>query len=151
MRFTETLGQEVVSTSTAMVIGKIKSFVVDPQSSSVLALILKKTSGDADLLLYTDLIAFGPDAVTVESEAKLCASSPTVDHLLGKDHELKKKRVLTETGKDLGTVRDVEFDPDTGRVTALTTNEVSIEGSGLIGIGSYAVVVAAPPETETAR
>lgn len=149
MRFTAMLGLDVVSTSTAMTIGKIKSFVVDPETSTVAALILKKTPGDAELLLYTDLISFGPDAVTVEGEHKLCTSSPVVDHLLGKDHELKKKRVLTETGTDLGTVTDVEFAPEGGAVTALVTTEVSVDGSGLIGIGSYAVVVSGASESDS--
>lgn len=151
MRFTEMLGHEVVSTSTAVTIGKIKSFVIDPTSSSVVALILKKTPGDATLLLYTDLIAFGPDAVTVASEDKLRASSPVVDHLIGKEHDLKNKRVLTETGTDLGKVKDVEFDPDGGKVTAVTTTDVLIEGAQLLGVGSYAVVVAGPPETDSPR
>ncbi len=53
-----------------------------------------------------------------------------------------KRQVLTEHGHPLGKVRDVEFDPADGRVTNLLLKDTFVDGSRLLGIGKYAVVVA---------
>lgn len=143
MRFEDAVGHDVMSTSTAVAVGRVKSFIVDPATSRVAALVLKKTPAKATLLLWSDLTAFGPDAVTVAGPDQLRESSPEVEHLVGKDHALKRKRVLTEAGFDLGTVGDVEFDPADGRITALLVGDQSVAGSRLMGVGSYAVIVAA--------
>ncbi len=48
----------------------------------------------------------------------------------------------------MGTLSDVEFDPDSGQVTSLVLDgERRVPASSLIGIGSYALVVAAPPDS----
>ena len=44
------------------------------------------------------------------------------------------------TGDEIGTVDDVEFDPETGEVTSLILASGDIAGTRLVGIGSYAVV-----------
>ncbi len=142
MRFTEVIGRSVVSTSAAVAVGKVKSLVVDPKSAQVVAVLLKKTEGDGELLLWSELTAFGPDAVTVAEASAIRVEDPSVDNLLGKDHELKSKRVLTEDGFELGKVVDVEFDPDTGTVIALLLTDESVAGDRLLGVGSYAVIVA---------
>ncbi|WP_329360807.1 PRC-barrel domain-containing protein [Streptomyces sp. NBC_01483] len=50
-------------------------------------------------------------------------------------------RVLTEDGDERGTVRDISFDPVTGRVTKMCTTLGDIPGDRLIGLGDYALVV----------
>jgi sporulation protein YlmC with PRC-barrel domain len=52
-----------------------------------------------------------------------------------------KRRVLTEHGHPLGKVRDIEFDPADGRVTSLLLKDSFVDGTRLLGIGKYAVVV----------
>jgi uncharacterized protein YrrD len=93
------------------------------------------------VLHWHDIAGFGEDAVTVRGAEAIVDASPEVEALQGKDHELKGKRVLTTTGVDLGKVKDVEFDPQTGAVTLLSLKEHQIPGSALTGVGSYAVVV----------
>ncbi|MDQ6849665.1 MAG: PRC-barrel domain-containing protein [Actinomycetota bacterium] len=61
--------------------------------------------------------------------------------LSGKDHRLIGERVVNTAGEDLGPVADVDFDPDTGRLVALTLTSGPISGERLIAIGSYAAVV----------
>lgn len=141
MRFSEAVGHTVFSTSSATTIGKVHALVVDPGTRAVVALRLKKTRGDHDLLLWSALTAFGRDVVTVHDEDALTAAEGDVAALLGKDHDLSRKRVLTEGGDDVGTVDDVEFDPGSGEVTMLLTNVDDIAGARLLGVGSYAVVV----------
>jgi sporulation protein YlmC with PRC-barrel domain len=49
--------------------------------------------------------------------------------------------VLTEHGTEHGTVKDIAFDPVTGRILTLYTALGEISGTRLLGLGSYAVVV----------
>ncbi|HVL93803.1 MAG TPA: PRC-barrel domain-containing protein, partial [Acidimicrobiales bacterium] len=55
--------------------------------------------------------------------------------------DLPGRRVLTERGRELGAVADVEFDPATGAVTAVLVGQTTVAGDRLIGLGSYALVV----------
>jgi sporulation protein YlmC with PRC-barrel domain len=142
MRFTESTGRQVVSTSTAATVGKIDEFVIDPQTRSVVAVTLKKTDG-GDTLQWSDIITFGADAVTVSGADNLTDSPPELAELSGKDHRVLGKRVLATTGDELGEVDDVEFDPETGTITALVLAAGQVAGIRLIGVGSYAVVVQA--------
>jgi len=142
MRFSEALGRQVVSTSTAETVGVVDEFVVDPRRRAVVALSLKKTDG-GDTLLWTDIAAFGSDAVTVTSADKIVAAAPAIIALSGKDHRLVGRRVLTSSGDDIGTVDDVEFDADTGAITSLLLAAGDVAGARLVGVGSYAVVVRA--------
>lgn len=142
MRFSEAAGRQVVSTATAETVGKVDGFVVDPRSQAVVALSVKKTDG-GDTVVWTDIVGFGADAVTVSQADKISDASPEVDALTGKDHELLGKRILSAFGDELGKVSDVEFDPASGRLTTLFGTDDDIAGDRLIGVGSYAVVVEA--------
>jgi len=51
------------------------------------------------------------------------------------------KRVLTDTGDELGAVEDVEFNPMDGHLQQLTMDGRTLTPDRLLGIGSYAVMV----------
>jgi sporulation protein YlmC with PRC-barrel domain len=140
MLFSEATGRTVVSTSTAQTVGQVADFVLDPQSHSVVALRLKKTD-HGDTLLWPRITTFGVDAVTVTGAEVIIDSNDAVATLSGKDHRLNGKRVLNSTGEDLGTVTDVDFDPQTGHLLTLTLTNGTIAGDRLIAIGSYAAIV----------
>lgn len=142
MRFSDASGRKVVSTATADQVGKVGAFVVDPVSRRVVALELKKTDG-GDTLPWENILAFGTDAVTVETVEKIGEHSEAVGELIGKDHHLVGKRTLSDSGDELGKVADVEFDPESGTVTSLMVGDSEIAGERLVGVGSYAVVVKA--------
>jgi uncharacterized protein YrrD len=144
MRFTEATGRKIVSTSTAATVGKVSGFVVDPAVSSVVALQLKAYSGE--VLRWSDLTAFGTDAVTVSAPNKISAATDDITRLSGKDYKIIGKRVLTARGDELGHAADVIFDEQTGRVTALALSDGKSASCSIVGIGSYAVVV--EPESE---
>ncbi|MEO6701002.1 MAG: PRC-barrel domain-containing protein [Jatrophihabitantaceae bacterium] len=140
MLFSQASGRKVVSTSTAETVGQIADFVIDPQSHSLVALTVKKT-GHGDTLLWTQITAFGADAVTVPGADAIIDANDAVAALAGKDRRLLGKQVLNTAGEDLGPVEDVDFDPATGRLVALSLVTGAIAGDRLIGIGSYAAVV----------
>ena len=50
-------------------------------------------------------------------------------------------RLLTEQGREVGPLQDIEID-EGGAVTGLIAPNGTIDAADLLGIGSYAVVVA---------
>lgn len=140
MRFSDATGRKVVSTSTAETVGKVDGFVVDPKSRAVLAVQVKRSRG-GDTLAWSDITAFGADAVTVTDTDKLADAADAVAALSGKDHHLVGKRVLSTTGDELGKVDDIDFDPESGTLTTLFLADTEVAGARLVGVGSYAVVV----------
>lgn len=140
MLFSDAHGRKVVSTSTAEQVGKVDEFVIDAKAHAIVALELKKSDG-GDFVRWHDLTAFGPDAVTVPGVEALTDADAELTELGGKAHRVMGKRVLSVGGDELGSVSDLEFDPDTGTVIALVLGSQRIDGVSLIGIGSYAVVV----------
>jgi sporulation protein YlmC with PRC-barrel domain len=57
------------------------------------------------------------------------------------------RRLLSESGHELGTVDDVTFDPVSGALEALHGGGHQMAADAVLGAGSYAVVVAASPTT----
>jgi uncharacterized protein YrrD len=139
-RFSEAVGRQVVSTTTADTVGRVDDFVIDPASRSIIALRLKK-SDNGDTLRWSDVTAFGPDAVTVSGAELVTDPDETIEALSGKSHRVLGKLVLSDRGDELGKIADVEFDSETGTITALVLSDGNIEGIRLVGVGSYAVVV----------
>jgi sporulation protein YlmC with PRC-barrel domain len=143
MLFSEAVGQKVVSTSSAATVGHIGSLVIDPVAQRVVALSLKKTPVSGDLLPWTEITAFGVDAVTVGSESQIIEEQGQFAELNSKAHVILKKRILNTAGLQVGTVRDIDFDPADGRLLGILTDDQPIDGRALLGVGSYAVVVRA--------
>lgn len=142
MRFKEAEGMAVVSTATAKTVAKVDRLLVDPQTRRVAGLVLKKVEGEGEAIAWEDLRAFGRDVVTVDGVERVGPLEGRLEELADKHRRLVGKRLLEESGTELGEVKEVEFDPATGEVTALLTKTDEVAGSRLLGVGSYAVVVA---------
>lgn len=144
MLFTEARKREVVSTASATKIGRVEGFVVAAAPARVAMLKLGKVDVEGNLVGWDDVLGFGPDAVTI---ADVTVIRPPRDEAeeraTSKDLDVLGARLLTERGNELGEIIDVDFDPETGAVTALITETEEVGGERLIGIGSYAVVVTA--------
>lgn len=143
MLVSEAQGHKVVSTADASTAGLVDGFVLDPAAGTVAGLTLKKTAGNGSMLPWSDVTAFGVDAVTISGAHLVVEPQGELLELSGKAHHFLKKRVLTTAGLQLGTVRDIDFDPATGKIISILTDDQPIDGSGLVGIGSYAVMVRA--------
>ncbi len=143
MLLSELKDHPVMSLESANRVGRVAGAVVDPATRSVVALRLRKTSGDGDTLHWEDVTALGQDAVTVAGQRLVTEARGRAEALSGKEHELVGKRVLTSAGDEAGEVTDVDVDPESGAVARLLTSEGDVEGGRLVGVGSYAVVVRA--------
>jgi uncharacterized protein YrrD len=144
MLFSQARKRDVVNTATATRVARVASFVVLPGPARVALLRLSKVSGAGTLLAWDDVQGFGPDAVTVATDAVIRPARDDMEQRAeDNDLEILGKRILTERGMELGTVTDVDFDPETGAVTKLITKTETIAGQRLIGLGGYAAVVSA--------
>jgi sporulation protein YlmC with PRC-barrel domain len=143
MLLSEAVGRRVVSTSSAETVGRITDYVLDIGAAQVAALLLKKTSGGGDTLPWTEIVAFGNDAVTVGNDAAIVPASGHIAELREKRFAAHGKRVLTTAGVELGVVDEVDFDPSTGAIRALLLKDGEVGGERLLAAGSYAVIVRA--------
>lgn len=144
MLFSQARKRDVVNTATATRVARVDGFVVLPGPARVALLRLGKVKGAGTLLGWDDVQGFGPDAVTVSTDAVIRPARDALEQRAeNSDLEILGKRVLTERGTELGTVTDVDFDPETGAVTSLITKTETIPGQRLIGLGNYAAVVSA--------
>jgi uncharacterized protein YrrD len=142
MLFSQARKRNVVNITTATRVARVDGFVVLPGPARVALLRLGKVSGAGTLLAWEDVQGFGPDAVTVATDAVIRPARDAVEQRAeDNDLEIMGKRVLTERGMEIGPVTDVDFDPETGAVTSLITKTETIDGRRLIGLGGYAVVV----------
>jgi uncharacterized protein YrrD len=144
MLFSQARKRAVVNTATATRVARVDGFVVLPGPARVALLRLGKVRAAGTLLSWGDVQGFGPDAVTIASDAVIRPARDGLEQRAENDDlEILGKRVLSEQGTELGTVTDVDFDPETGEVTSLITKTDTIAGQRLIGLGGYAAVVSA--------
>ena len=144
MQFADALGRKIVSIASAETVGRVDEFIVDPSTHAVIALAVKKAQ-TGDILAWPAIASFGEDAVTVADAQDLTEADEHISTLAGKGHRLLGGRVLNTLGDEIGKVHDVEFNPQSGVITALHLDDEQVAGVRLIGIGSYAVVVDATP------
>jgi uncharacterized protein YrrD len=141
-RFTEVMGRPVLSRATAESLGEVKHLVVDVGQRRVTVLAVGK-GRRSQLVDWEGLSGLGPDAVMVESEARVREPADDRDKaaVAGK-LDLLGQRVLTDRGFSAGTVTDVVFEAETGALTEVLTESGPVAANRLRGAGSYAVVVA---------
>jgi sporulation protein YlmC with PRC-barrel domain len=135
-----------VSGGTAEAQGEVDGALVDPTSQRITHLYVRHGRSDT-FVGWDEVDAVGPDAVMLGADAaphependreKAAASGKLT--ILG-------KRVLDDLGFAHGDLTDLEFDAETGAVTGLTIEDVTLPPEALLGIGAYAVVIRAPAE-----
>lgn len=140
MSFRQVRGERVVSSDDAQQMGKLAHLVVDPSTRRLSDVAI---DGGKRLVPWADVVAFGPDAVMVSSATGVHA--PTDDPA---KHDLLDRLVLSDCGNDCGAVHDVEFNPETGELLAILTEQGHVEPDRMLAIGDYAVVIATRPDTE---
>lgn len=144
MRWTETIGRDVVDTSTAEAVGRVEGLVIDVDGGVVAAIVV-----GGRVVSWADAEGVGSDAVTLRSSELL--GEPGTDaarSAVAGSSDPVSKRVITEDGFELGKVVDIEFDPDSGVLDRLVLDDGEVGAGRLLGVGSFAVVVAPDGGTE---
>jgi sporulation protein YlmC with PRC-barrel domain len=142
-RFSEAVGRKVVDLSTAQQLGEVESLVVDPEQRRVSLLRLRKTRGKGKLVDWQALRAFGDDAITVPGPDAVREPGEGEKAAASGDLDLSGRLALSDRGRALGRVLDVEFDPSSGEVLSIATDSQTFGADRLLGVGSYAAVIRA--------
>jgi uncharacterized protein YrrD len=145
MLFSHAHGRGVVDLSTADTLGTVAACVVAPFPARIAGLRLKTRGPGRHTLVWDDVQAFGPDAVTVRAAGSVRSEKDTEPgDPTARSHDPVGKPVLTETGVGRGTVTDIDFDEESGHIRRLMTAEEEISGERLLGVGNHAVIVSQP-------
>lgn len=115
---------------------KVKDVIYDGQSNLVKALLVddKGWFKGAKILLLTDIISLGQDAVTIEDDDCFTTSDDQNDAniaVIVNDHNfLTKNKVITENGTDLGRVTDIYFNFPSGEVVDIEVSKGFLQNLG---------------------
>lgn len=133
--------REVLNTSSATTVGQVDGVIIDPASHTVTALTIRGTIDDATIVPWTDL-EIGPDLVTVTTRGAVHAPRNHRERrAVDKELTVVAKRVLTDSGVEIGVVHDVSVEETSGAIVEIHLGGRHIAGADLVGIGGYAVVV----------
>jgi sporulation protein YlmC with PRC-barrel domain len=128
IRATELAGRSVVDIDAAERLGRVDRIVLDPDARQVAGFVVSRGSsilggGERLTLSASSVHAVGPDAITVRRDAAepddRLAHLPQVSDMVG-------RKVVSETGRVLGTVDDVLIDERDGRIVGY-----ALAGDGL--------------------
>lgn len=127
IRAKELGGRAVVDVDAAEKLGRIDRIVLDPESRRVAGFVVSRGSSifknDQDIVIPASSVhAVGPDAVTVHRNAE-----EPIDGLevLPRVSDIAGRKVVSESGRLLGTVDDVLIDEIDGRIVGY-----ALEGRG---------------------
>jgi sporulation protein YlmC with PRC-barrel domain len=137
MRWRQTVGRDVVETTSASTLGSVEGLVVDVGNHRLSGVVMA-----GGIVPWSTFGSVGRDALTVPSAEVVeePATDEELDAVAGRSDPIGR-RVITEDGRLLGKVADVSFDPDTGTIRRLLLNDDDVDGGRLVGIGTYAVMV----------
>lgn len=140
--FTSAIGRSVVDSATADDVGDVKALVVDQAGRQITGIQVAGRNRSARLVDWDDIDSFGDDVVLISSQSAIYQPTEerTTDIVKG-DIQYIGTRILSVEGVELGTVKDVHFDTDTGEIIALMSDSGRVEGARIRSLGTYAAVV----------
>jgi len=142
LRFEQSRRTPVYSRDSADEIGHVVRFVITPGVHRVGAVHVAGRRRRAQLVDWSSIVGFGPDAVVVDSADSLRAAESDHEQRVAAGHlDLPGRRVLTDAGYEVGELADVDFDESSGVLELIRTTRTTVGGDGLLVIGPYAVVV----------
>ncbi|MET0144641.1 MAG: PRC-barrel domain-containing protein [Ilumatobacteraceae bacterium] len=144
MNLSSVIGRPVVDLSSATTIGRVDDAVVDTTAHRIVGFVLGKVAGPATFLPWESMTALGADAVTIADLHVL--GTPPGEPGGSLTSKALGARVLTDAGRELAALVDLDIDPTDGAVTSLTLSDRTLPAESLLGIGSYATVVSDPAD-----
>lgn len=126
------IGLKVIAIDDGSQMDKVNDIIYDPKENKITALILSSGGlfSSAKAVLYSDVKSIGDTAVMVPSSSvvkKISELTERVSHIAKDDDLLTKTKVISEAGNVLGSVDDLAFEMESGRVTKFIISQ------GIIG------------------
>ena len=116
------IGLKIVSQTDAVELGKVRDLIFDHDTDELLALLVseKDLFGliDAQIVPWSEVRAIGPDAVMVGSTASRIKAGdfPRVRDIMNRETALSGTRIVTDDGREIGTLADMYIDDETGKI-----------------------------------
>ena len=134
------VGRAVVDVDSAEKLGHVDDVVLDPEACRVAALVVGSGSsflggGTRRMVEAGAVHAIGPDAITVHGAGAGAGAGGVLDRL-PRRRDIVGRKVVGQSGKMFGHIRDVLLDPANGRVIgyALEDNPLGAVENILTGI-----------------
>lgn len=138
----ELKGRPVLDLSSATTVAHIGSGILDPSRAAVAGFRLNKSTGPGDVLPWEAIKAVGPDAITVESASNLrSATGRAEQRAVEMSIDPVGMQIITEQGRAIGDALDLQIDESTGNLERLVLSDQQLDGTSLLGIGDYAIIV----------
>jgi sporulation protein YlmC with PRC-barrel domain len=96
------------------------------------------------VLDWSSIVGFGQDAVVAATESSVREPASEEELAAISGGSLLDRPLMTDAGDIVGAIADVEFDADTGRLTAFVVGDRVVPLTRLVAVGPFAVIVAAP-------
>lgn len=152
-------GLPVIGIAEGAKLGAIGETWIDPEAMQIATFAISDGSGLFSVereavgwIESADVQAIGPDALMVSDDSKLQAEAPVGEWLAIGD--LIKRVVVTEGGKDLGTVNSIEFDSNGLGLqeieisTGLFSSNLHVPADQIINVGGEMVIVSDAAERQ---
>jgi sporulation protein YlmC with PRC-barrel domain len=153
MRWNSLRGTTVVDSGDATSLGTIAAAVMSFDGSATIeAFVVDGSDNGRVVLPFAAVSEFGRDAVTVDGRSSFRSpeDDPEREAVFGA-HRVIGKRVITDTGVDMGTASDLVFDTSSGACERIILADDDIPAGRLLGVGRFAVIVAAPARSNGYR
>lgn len=144
-RLSQIRGQRVLTVDDAQEVGGVRRLILDAERGAVVAAHIEGSVGSTTLLPWEKVKSIGPDALMVESVRELEEPDRGVrDRIEAGYYDLEGRTVYTEQGDALGTLEDIEFDEQSGRVMRLHVPGHALPLQRFVAVGPDAVIVPGP-------
>ncbi|MDR3541900.1 MAG: PRC-barrel domain-containing protein [Desulfosporosinus sp.] len=126
------LSLPIISLQEGQQIGYVKSLILDAGTKSLAAIVVdpKGLFKDQRIIPYSKVVSVGDDAITIDKESHVEKTSnlPELLDLVKEKLTIIGTKMVTETGKTLGTADEYYVDPKTGEITQIEISGGKLEG-----------------------
>jgi len=116
----DVIGLNVVAFDTGEQFEKVIDLIFDRQANNLLALLTDESGwfSSANIIPFRDVKTIGHDAIIVSTkDVEIGASQmPEIEEILNEENKLRRVKLMTTDGRDLGQIVDLYFDEQTGKV-----------------------------------
>lgn len=119
MRRRDLIGRPVIELDSGRYLGEAREIIVDLDSGRVVGIVVQRGRWfhSTWFLPFESVSSCGDGAITVEDDQMLMPHSEFARRRGSSHHQLVGKRVLSDRGRDIGTLDDIFFDPGSSAVT----------------------------------
>ena len=126
------LSLPIISLQEGQQIGFVKSLILSADTKSLAAIVVdsKGFFKDQRIIPYSKVVSVGDDVITIDKESHVEKTSnlPELLNLVKEKLTIIGTKMVTESGKTLGTADEYYVDPNTGKITQIEISGGKLEG-----------------------